>query len=1401
VTRGDAWARLDPVGLAQVPGTVSGDTIAYDVGGGVTISYRVTSTGLRSSLTLAGPGAPSTFWFDLTTSSGLRERAGTGDGVELLDAAGAVRLRLDAAVMSDRAGGPDGSSRDVSVKAEAAAAAGAGDTARRLVLSADRGWLADPKRAWPVTIDPGIGPDVSPDGGASVNVEPTFFNPVGDSHIVAAGHANTNFGSATEFELGVTGGTVHRRGVMAFGPSIPRDAEITFSELSLYHTALLNGGGTITADAYALTNGFNEAQVTWNRRDSANAWGTAGGDFDPTRRGSVSFTGTGYKRLIVTGLVREWVSGQRVNWGFLLRGHDSSTAADYVSRFGTTEGPADRQPTLRVIWTPYLGKRAEHTFDEQQLSDRSEAAVNVANGNLFLGNLDLAIKGTGLDLRITRVYNNMQDAAETAYAGRRWRMNIGDDHSLTVFPDGSVVWWGPSGEEWGFTHPIGDASTLTEPPGLNADLTRDTAAGTYALTYHKTRLKYTFRQVGVRAFLEEVRDRNNNRIDFVYDASNKLTSMTDTQGRSVTVTYVGDRIDKLTDTTGRVVDYDFDASDNLIKVTYPDNTFVRYGYTGDDLTSITDARGNVTTFAYDAEHRVTSRTRVTATPGDVDPTTTFVYNDTFTGTRPDFRAKTEVTDANNHTTIYEYDTRDRVTDVTDALGHDRKRTYNANNNVLTLSSSPTAGETNLTTFGYDSKNRLTSIAPQGGATTSFTYANTDAQREHLPTRRTDPSSRGLTYSYDLAGNLIRAQDTTTGSDTGGADAKQEHNPNGTLKSQTDGNGNTTTYTYVFAGGGTSGVMQKQTIDPPGTALGTTELNYDTLGRVTSLKDGKGQTRTYTYDKLDRVESVAVGGIMVSYAYDGNGNLTQQTDPTGTTILDYDELNRLTRKAPPGRIPITYTYDGVGNLESHTDQGGTLDYDYDAVNRLVWITEPGDRVIRFEYDNADRRTKTFFPNGVTVTLRYDRDGKQTQVLAQKGTNPAIVDLRYCYRVQTDNTACSPTSTTGADRDTRQKVTDDRTGQTIRYSYDTLGRLKTADTVAGPGIDHTYTYDKAGNRTSKNDGGTTTFYGYGEVNQLCWEKTTTTNPATSACTAPSAATTFTHDLNGNMTGNSAGFAATYNALDQTTSITPAGGSAFSPLTYAGTDQGERTRAGDTLFTTSALGLTVAAPATGLDATFYTRDNAGNLLTQRGPAVALPPSSSSSTSSSTSSSIPPPDPTGDRQYLILDALGSVVALTDGDTGAVLGRYSYDPYGKATHSGTVTSRFQFASGEHDPQTGLTKFGTRYYNPTLGRWTQRDPVQGDLTAPTTLNPYAYSACDPVNHTDPLGTQIRGCGGAYFDFAAAFFGYYTALFTFITATGPVGVAVGLIGVAIAIYYIASSRYAMDRECDYSRYYS
>jgi RHS repeat-associated protein len=58
--------------------------------------------------------------------------------------------------------------------------------------------------------------------------------------------------------------------------------------------------------------------------------------------------------------------------------------------------------------------------------------------------------------------------------------------------------------------------------------------------------------------------------------------------------------------------------------------------------------------------------------------------------------------------------------------------------------------------------------------------------------------------------------------------------------------------------------------------------------------------------------------------------------------------------------------------------------------------------------------------------------------------------------------------------------------------------------------------------------------------------------------------------------------------------------------------------------------------------------------------------------------------------------------------------------------------TGREPDETGLVYYRARYYDPTLGRFTQRDPVglQGGI------NLYAYVGGNPVNFKDPRGTEI-----------------------------------------------------------------
>ena len=78
----------------------------------------------------------------------------------------------------------------------------------------------------------------------------------------------------------------------------------------------------------------------------------------------------------------------------------------------------------------------------------------------------------------------------------------------------------------------------------------------------------------------------------------------------------------------------------------------------------------------------------------------------------------------------------------------------------------------------------------------------------------------------------------------------------------------------------------------------------------------------------------------------------------------------------------------------------------------------------------------------------------------------------------------------------------------------------------------------------------------------------------------------------------------------------------------------------------------------------------------------------------------------------------------------YSLNSLGKTE---AVSNPWQFAGGFYDATTGLYKFGTRYYSPTLGRWTQQDPVGGSVGKVGSGNAYVYADDAPVMKTDPSG--------------------------------------------------------------------
>jgi RHS repeat-associated protein len=106
------------------------------------------------------------------------------------------------------------------------------------------------------------------------------------------------------------------------------------------------------------------------------------------------------------------------------------------------------------------------------------------------------------------------------------------------------------------------------------------------------------------------------------------------------------------------------------------------------------------------------------------------------------------------------------------------------------------------------------------------------------------------------------------------------------------------------------------------------------------------------------------------------------------------------------------------------------------------------------------------------------------------------------------------------------------------------------------------------------------------------------------------------------------------------------------------------------------------------------------------------------------------GTTSYYGYDAHGDVRYLMNSG-GAVTDTYDYDAFGNIVGStGTTPNVYRYQGEALDSETGLYYMRARYYDPTVGRFLNVDPMtdQGE-------HPYDYAAADPVNGRDPTGQQ------------------------------------------------------------------
>ena len=377
--------------------------------------------------------------------------------------------------------------------------------------------------------------------------------------------------------------------------------------------------------------------------------------------------------------------------------------------------------------------------------------------------------------------------------------------------------------------------------------------------------------------------------------------------------------------------------------------------------------------------------------------------------------------------------------------------------------------------GYTSGN-LTSWTDASGRATVYSYTS-GGGLDGLLTRATLPAGNDL-FTQTYAGSSVATQadglgnsstfaygplGTATGTDPLGNTTSAFHPDLRSLTAAFDANGEST---------GTNFDANQRPIQFRDRSGGRTSITYhDASGYIATETDAEGNTTTYTYAAsspetgplagftfYDRTKATYADGTSVSLAYDAAGNVLRRTGEDGkVTSYTYNSRGQVTTQTDPLGNVSTSTYNNDGTLASFTAPSGDItSFNYDSVKRIRQIVYPDNSSESFSFDPFDQIAAYTNPRGKVTRWTFNQNRKLASVTDALGNTTSLAYDAAGNVTSIRNPAGAVSRTYNAGN--LPVVITAPTGEATSYVYDKLLRVSSISDRSG--VIANFTYTRAG-----------------------------------------------------------------------------------------------------------------------------------------------------------------------------------------------------------------------------------------------------------------------------------------------------------------------------------------------------